>query len=147
MKVEVQPISWIGKNHLIIFDIKGDERGSLVAIEGALSVPFEIRRVYYIFGTQPGVVRGCHAHSNLQQVAICVRGSCRFMLDDGSTRWSVTLDRPDQGLVIDPMVWHEMSNFSADCVLTVLASEHYDDADYIRDFDVFMARARQYVAI
>jgi dTDP-4-dehydrorhamnose 3,5-epimerase-like enzyme len=129
----------VSEPQLLEFEIKGDERGSLVALEAQRSVPFEIKRVYYIFGTQPDVVRGCHAHRDLQQVCICVSGSCKFMLDDGLSRHEVLLDRPDRGLLIGSMIWREMSEFSADCVLMVLANSPYDEADYIRDFSVFLS--------
>lgn len=115
----------------------GDERGSLVALEGEKTVPFNIKRVYYIFGTHQGVARGFHAHLNLQQVAICVTGRCRMVLDDGTSREEAWLDSPTKGLVIGNFVWREMHDFSPDCVLLVLASEHYDENDYIRDYSAF----------
>jgi len=118
----------------------GDERGSLVALEGEKTVPFEIKRVYYIFGTQQGVARGFHAHRNLQQVAVCVTGRCRMVLDDGARREEAWLDSPTKGLVIGNSIWREMHDFSPDCVLLVLASEHYDEIDYIRDYDEFTRR-------
>ena len=120
------------------FPSLGDERGSLVALEGAKTVPFEIKRVYYIFGTQPGVARGFHAHRKLRQVAVCVTGKCRMVLDDGEKREEAWLDSPNKGLVINEMVWREMHDFSSDCVLLVLASEHYDESDYIRLYSNFV---------
>lgn len=116
----------------------GDKRGSLVALEAEKTVPFEIKRVYYIFDTQQGVARGFHAHSNLKQVAVCVTGKCRLILDDGKNREEVWLDSPTKGILIGDLVWREMHDFSEDCVLLVLASEHYDEADYIRDYDEFI---------
>ncbi|UXD87943.1 sugar 3,4-ketoisomerase [Thalassolituus hydrocarboniclasticus] len=115
----------------------GDERGSLVAIEANKHIPFEVKRVYYIFATQPGVSRGFHAHKNLQQLAVCVAGKCRMLLDDGIDKESVWLDSPTKGLLIGNNVWREMHDFSDDCVLLVLASEHYDESDYIRDYSDF----------
>jgi len=115
----------------------GDVRGSLVAIEANRHIPFEVKRVYYIFGTQPGVSRGFHAHKNLQQLAVCVSGKCRMLLDDGINKESVWLDSPTKGLMIGNNVWREMHEFSDDCVLLVLASEHYDESDYIRDYSEF----------
>jgi dTDP-4-dehydrorhamnose 3,5-epimerase-like enzyme len=117
----------------------GDDRGSLVALEGGKTVPFAIERVYYLFGTGRGVSRGHHAHRKLQQVAVCVTGHCRMSLDNGVQREEVLLDSPTRGLVIRSMVWREMCDFSPDCVLLVLASEHYDESDYIRDYGRFMA--------
>lgn len=116
----------------------GDDRGSLVALEGSKTVPFEIKRVYYIFGTQQGVARGFHAHHKLQQVAVCVTGKCRMILDDGINREEAWLDSPTKGLVIGDLTWREMHDFSPDCVLLVLASEHYDENDYIRDYADFL---------
>jgi dTDP-4-dehydrorhamnose 3,5-epimerase-like enzyme len=123
------------------FAIKGDARGSLVALEGGQDLPFEIRRVYYIFGTKPGVVRGRHAHRALRQVLICVSGSCTISLDDGRAKSDISLSAPDVGLYIGPGIWREMSDFSPDAVLLVLASEHYDEGDYIRDYDAFLEYA------
>ena len=120
------------------FPALGDERGSLVALEAEKTVPFKIKRVYYIFGTQIEASRGFHAHHNLQQVAICVTGKCRMVLDVGAQRHEAWLDSPTKGLIVGDLVWREMHNFSHDCVLLVLASEHYDENDYIRDYDEFL---------
>ena len=124
--------------NIINFKSLGDERGSLVALEGGKSVPFDIKRVYYIFGTREGVSRGFHAHRNLKQVAICVAGSCRFILDDGKFREEILLEKSSVGLLIEGLTWREMYDFSPDCVLMVLASEYYDEADYIRDYRTFL---------
>ena len=121
----------------------GDERGGLIAIESHKSIPFQIKRLYYIFGTQSGVSRGFHAHYNLKQIAVCVKGSCRMILDDGQHREEVWLDTPNKGLLIGDLVWREMHDFSDDCVLLVLASEHYDEADYIRDYDEFITEVNK----
>lgn len=128
---------------LINFPSLGDERGSLVAIEANKSVPFEIKRVYYIYGTKAGVSRGYHAHKELKQVAVCVSGKCCMILDDGSNKEEVWLDSPTKGLLIEEMVWHEMHDFSPDCVLLVLASDHYDEEDYIRDYREFLRVAKR----
>jgi dTDP-4-dehydrorhamnose 3,5-epimerase-like enzyme len=116
----------------------GDERGSLVSIEMRKHIPFDVQRVYYIFATKDGVARGFHAHKKLKQLAICVSGKCRIMLDDGMEKQSVWLDSPFKGLIITDMVWREMHDFSDDCVLLVLANEHYDESDYIRNYDDFI---------
>ncbi len=119
--------------------IIGDERGALVSLEQLSElIPFDIKRVYYIFGTQENVRRGFHAHRNLQQVAFCVSGSCRILLDDGMEKQEVLLDHPANGLFIEQMIWHEMYDFSSDCVLLVIASELYDESDYIRNYDHFL---------
>ena len=119
--------------------VRSDERGNLVAIEGGREVPFDIARVYYLYGTAAGVERGFHAHKRLRQMAIAVSGSCTMMLDDGTTRTDVRLDHPAVGVMIEPMVWHEMRDFSDDCVLLVLADAAYDEGDYIREYDQFVA--------
>ena len=123
----------------IEFDIKGDERGKLIALEQFKNIPFEIKRVYYIFDLKNNISRGFHAHKNLQQVAICIRGSCKFLLDNGKEKVKdIILDSPNKGLFIDKMIWREMYDFSEDCVLLVLASDYYDESDYIRDYQEFI---------
>ena len=126
------------KYELITFPVKGDYTGSLVAVEGGIDIPFDIKRVYYIWGTQHDQVRGRHAHRKLEQVIICVSGWCDFILDDGKTRDTVHLSAGSQGLYLKHNIWREFTNFSSDCVILVLASEHYDEADYIRDYDTFL---------
>lgn len=120
------------------FKCLGDDRGSLVSLETLSNIPFEVKRIYYIFNTKDGVARGFHAHRALKQVAIAVKGSCRFVIDNGFARESVILNSPTKGLLIDSCVWREMHEFSSDCVLMVLASEHYDESDYIRNYDTFL---------
>ena len=127
---------------LVELAVKGDDRGSLVAIEGRHDVPFDIARVYYVFDTRAGIARGFHAHLDLQQLAICVSGSCVMVLDDGRERVDVPLASPSVGLLIGPMIWREMRDFSPDCVLIVLASARYEESDYIRDYGEFFATAR-----
>lgn len=123
----------------------GDDRGSLVALEEGKNIPFQVRRVYYMFKTKHGVRRGFHAHKTLKQVAIAVRGSCRFVLDDGRERVEVMLDNPAQGLLIESFMWREMYDFSEDCVLMVLADQLYDESDYIRDYSQFTEAANNHV--
>ena len=123
---------------LINFQTLGDNRGSLIAIEEGYNAPFDIKRVYYIFDTKKGVERGFHAHINLKQIAVAVKGSCIFVIDDGIKREELQLNSPNQGLLIEGLIWREMKDFSEDCVLVVLASEHYDESDYIRDYDAFL---------
>jgi dTDP-4-dehydrorhamnose 3,5-epimerase-like enzyme len=125
----------------IDFQPLGDKRGHLVALEANKPIPFEIKRVYYLFDTREGVARGFHAHKNLKQVAVCVKGSCRFVLDNGRVKESIVLDKATTGLLIEGLVWREMHDFSPDCVLLVMASEHYDEADYIRDYQQFLEEA------
>lgn len=120
------------------FNIHGDDRGQLVAVEEGNDIPFKVRRVYYLYDTVEGVRRGYHAHKNLQQILICVHGSCKILLDDGETKEVVELNRPEEGLYIANNIWREMFDFSSDAVLLVLASELYDEADYIRDYSDFI---------
>lgn len=127
---------------LIDFPSLGDDRGSLVALEVHKNVPFDVKRVYYIFGTEAGISRGFHAHRALQQLAVCITGRCRIVLNDGKRREEVWLASPTQGLLIGDLVWREIHDFSSDCVLLVLASELYDEADYIRNFNEFENMAK-----
>ena len=129
---------------LIPLQRHGDERGSLVSLEDQKNVPFTIRRVYYLYGTQEGVRRGFHAHQKLTQLVIAVCGSCRFLLDDGREQVELLLDNPAQGLLVEPMIWHEMYDFSEDCVLMVLADAHYDEKDYIRNYEEFSQVVQEY---
>jgi dTDP-4-dehydrorhamnose 3,5-epimerase-like enzyme len=126
------------KYKLLNFDVKGDDRGSLVALEENKNVSFNVKRVYYIYGTKEGVVRGKHAHYRVEQLAVCVSGSCDFVLDDGKNRVTIHLNRQDQGLYIGTMLWHEFMNFSPECVVMVLASDYYNESDYIRNYDKFL---------
>ena len=117
----------------------GDPRGRLVALEALTEVvPFAIKRIFYIFDTTPGTVRGKHAHYKNRQLLVCTSGACTIECEmpDG-TKTEHLLDWPDRGLLIEGLVWHNMKEFSKDAVLLVLASEHYDEADYIRDYDEF----------
>ncbi|MEY8241646.1 MAG: FdtA/QdtA family cupin domain-containing protein [Cycloclasticus sp.] len=118
---------------------RGDDRGGLAVIEGGKTIPFDIKRTYYIYDTKQGVSRGFHAHRDLKQIAFCVSGSCEILLDDGKSKESVLLDDPLKALRIDEMVWHEMHDFSEDCVLLVLASDFYDECDYIRNYEEFIS--------
>ncbi|EMN1412087.1 WxcM-like domain-containing protein [Enterobacter cloacae] len=131
------------KIDFIPLQVHGDERGALVSLERENNIPFDIRRVYYIFDTKEGVTRGFHAHRKLKQVAIAVKGSCRFILDDGTERISIVLDNPTQGLLIDSFIWREMTDFTEDCVLMVIADMEYEESDYIRDYSAFKNLAQQ----
>lgn len=115
----------------------GDSRGDLVSLESLKNIPFTIERVYYLVGTRKGESRGFHAHRELKQVLICLAGSFRMLLDDGINKSEVVLNAFNEGVVVDPMIWHEMHDFSEDCVLLVIASQHYSESDYIRNYDDF----------
>lgn len=120
------------------FQQHGDERGQLVALEEFKDIPFEIKRVYYMYDTKEGVHRGFHAHKSLEQILICIHGSCKILLDNGKEKKVVSLEKPYEGLYISNDMWREMFDFSKDAVLLVLASNYYDEEDYIRDYDVFL---------
>ncbi|MFG1525557.1 FdtA/QdtA family cupin domain-containing protein [Halobacteriovorax sp. RZ-3] len=125
-------------NQMVEFHNIVDSRGKLVSLESGINVPFEIKRVYYIYDVDTSLKRGFHAHKNLKQVAVCVSGSCTLTLDNGKTKEDYLLDNPSKGLLIGSNIWREMGDFSPDCVLMVLASELYDEDDYIRDYDEFL---------
>ena len=121
------------------FSFHGDERGKLIALETlSAQLPFEVKRMYFIYDTTPGTVRGRHAHRQLKQVLVCVSGACTIECEmpDGA-KAEYRLDWPDKGLLIEGLVWRNMRDFSKDAVLLVLASEHYDESDYIRDYGEF----------
>jgi dTDP-4-dehydrorhamnose 3,5-epimerase-like enzyme len=122
---------------IINFDIKGDEKGSLISLEENKNIPFDVKRVYYIFDTKNGVRRGFHAHKNLKQILISISGSCKILLDNGADKQEILLDKPNQGLLVGSMIWREMFDFSPNCVLLVLANDCYDENDYIRDYQDF----------
>ena len=128
------------ENSNMKFQVIGDERGSLISLEAMKNIPFNIKRVYYIFGVDPKLPRGYHAHKELQQVLVCVSGSCKVILDDGNVKSEYMLDKPDKGLFVGKMFWREMHDFSEDCILMVLASEYYEEEDYIRDYEEFIKK-------
>ncbi|KAA8705840.1 MULTISPECIES: sugar 3,4-ketoisomerase [Pseudomonas] len=127
-----------------ILDIesRGDERGQLIALENNKNIPFAIKRVYYLTQTREDVARGFHAHKELMQVAVCISGRCLMKLDDGVNQEEVWLDSPVKAILIRKMIWREMHHFSPDCVLLVLASELYDEQDYIRSYSDFKLLAK-----
>jgi dTDP-4-dehydrorhamnose 3,5-epimerase-like enzyme len=122
---------------LINFKTIVDERGNLCFAETAKEIPFEIKRIYWLYGLNEKP-RGFHAHKNLMQVAICIAGSCTILLDDGKKKEEVLLSKANQGLVIGKMIWHEMHSFSKDAILLLLASDYYIEDDYIRNYDEFV---------
>ncbi len=121
-----------------VFQPHGDERGQLVALEEFKDIPFKIKRVYYMYDTGEGVRRGFHAHKQLEQILICIHGSCKILLDNGTEKKVVPLEKPYEGLYVSNDMWREMFDFSPDAVLLVLASELYDESDYIRNYDEFV---------
>ncbi|MBT0759226.1 sugar 3,4-ketoisomerase [Campylobacter lari] len=123
---------------ILNFSAITDKRGSLIALENLKDIPFEVKRIYYIFDTKPEFPRGAHAHTNLEQVLIMMDGSCEIMLSNGKISQSIILNRPDIGLYIGKNIWREMKNFSYGAKLLVLASEFYDEKEYIRNYDEFL---------
>jgi len=125
--------------HMLEFPQHGDERGHLVVIEGTQDIPFPIRRVFYMYGSDPDVMRGYHANRKTEFVLINVSGRSKVKARDGlGNEVTFSLNRPHTGIYIPRMVWKEMYDFSADSVLLVLASEHFDPVEYIRSYDDFV---------
>lgn len=126
-------------NDCKIIDIRrfSDTRGYLSVVENGLDIPFDIKRIYYLYMV-PEVARGAHAHKELQQLLIATSGSVDITLDDGVDKKTFHLDKPWKGLLVVPGLWRDLDNFSGGTVLMCLASEKYDAADYIRDYDEFL---------
>ena len=120
------------------FKVLGDHRGKLIALEENSEIPFNFKRVFYIYGTQENISRGEHSHYQTQQLLICVSGSCKVTLNDGKKKTTYTLNTPEIGLLQDKLIWGTMHDFTKDCVLMVLADSCYDEADYIRDYTKFL---------
>lgn len=123
---------------ILNFQQHGDERGMLVALEESKEIPFSVKRVYYMYGTTKNGRRGYHAHKKLEQILVCVQGSCTIHIDDGNDVEEIILNKPYEGLYIANNIWREMYKFSKDAVLLVLASELYDENDYIRDYQKYI---------
>lgn len=121
---------------LLNFQQNGDTRGQMVVVEGLQHVPFEIKRIFYSYGTEQNAVRGKHSNHKSEFVMVCVAGSCKILVKDGKgNEEEYCLDKPNVGLYLPKLVWKEMYDFSKDCVLLVMSSEHYDSEEYIRDFE------------
>lgn len=130
---------------IINFSEYGDERGNLVVAEGdGMDVPFTIRRVFYMYGSDPKIVRGQHANRKTEFVLINVSGTSRVKVDNGFETEVIELNKPRMGLYLKTMLWKDMYDFSPDSVLLVLASEHYDGEEYIRDYEEFLKEVKQH---
>ncbi|EAH6014333.1 WxcM-like domain-containing protein [Campylobacter coli] len=123
---------------ILNFNVKSDSRGSLIALENLKEIPFEVKRIYYIYDTKPDFPRGAHAHKELEQVLIMMDGSCELVLNDGKDIKNIILNRPDMGIFIGKNMWREMKNFSYGAKLLVLASDFYNEKEYIRNYDEFL---------
>lgn len=129
----------MNKVQMLEFPQHGDERGHLVIVEGGQDIPFEIKRTFYIYGSDKDVVRGQHANRKTEFVLINVAGKSKIRVKDGEGNEAIyCLNRPHTGVYLPTMVWKDMYDFSEDSVLLVLASEHYDSDEYIRDYDMFV---------
>lgn len=122
---------------IIKFRVNRDNYGNLVPIENSVDIPFAIKRIYYIFDVKHNIRRGFHAHKKLTQVLICVRGSVNILVKTPLEEKTILLNNPEKGLLIGPMIWREMFDFSNDAVLVVLASDFYKPSDYIRDYEKY----------
>jgi dTDP-4-dehydrorhamnose 3,5-epimerase-like enzyme len=122
---------------LITFDKNHQIKGNLTAVSNNKEVPFAIKRIYYLYDVPGGLSRGAHAHKELQQLVIALSGSFDITLDDGNAKRTFQLSKPNMGLLIPSGLWRELNNFSSGSICMVLASELYDEHDYIRDYDKF----------
>ncbi len=123
------------------FDIitdRSSNRGSLVALEEKINIPFELKRIFYIYNLNSFTSRGAHAHKISNQILISIHGSCEVLLDNGKESKSILLNKPNQGILQENMIWGEMYNFSKDCILMVLSDTYYDASDYITDYNEFL---------
>lgn len=128
---------------LIKFKKISSVSGNITPIEAERDIPFKIRRIYYIYGVDEDIIRGYHAHRNLHQVLICVNGSVKIKVKTFSKEEIIELKEPSEGLYIGPMIWREMFDFSKEAVLVVLASDYYNESDYIRDYSDYVTQAQK----
>ena len=124
------------------FNVLGDHRGQLIALESNRHIPFDVKRIFYIYGTLKNVKRGNHAHFITKQLLVVVNGSCKVTLDNGRKKETFIINEPNLGLFQDSLIWGTMHDFSNDCVLLVLADRYYKKSDYITDFDEFLEQVK-----
>lgn len=134
--------SLLGQCRLLDLPKVADHRGNLTFVEGGDHIPFDIARVYYLYDVPGGAERGGHAHRDLHQLIVAMSGSFDVVLDDGLEKRRFHLNRSYQGLLVVPMLWRELDNFSSGSVCMVLASNKYDEADYYRDYDAYLTDRR-----
>lgn len=123
---------------VIDFEVHPDERGKLTAVSEMKEIPFEIKRIYYTWDMPKEAIRGGHAHKVLDEVMICLHGSCDFVLDDGKEKITITLDRPNKGLYVSAHLWRHFTNFSPDCVVILIASDYFHPEDHVKDYNEFL---------
>lgn len=137
----------INVNNCRYIDLKQvvDEKDGVLSIaESKREIPFEIKRIYYIYGlTSPKALRGLHAHKALEQILFCINGSFKLMVDDGLNKQYFYLADPNRGIYVGPELWHTMFEFSKNCIILVLSSDYYDEMDYIRNYVAFLAHIRR----
>lgn len=121
----------------IRFNERNNDTGKLTFLEAKKDIPFDIKRVYYVYDVARDERRGFHAHKELEQYLICIHGTCKILLDNGAEKENVLLDNPSEGLYVGAKMWHEMYDFSEGALLLVLASEYYNEKDYIRNYNEF----------
>ena len=129
----------IDRVYNITFKINADHRGSLVAVEGKNNLNFAINRVFYMYGSDPGAIRGRHANRDSTMCFMCIKGSCKILVDNGKDKETFFLDNPAKGLICEPMTWKELFDFSLDCILMVICDTNYDVGEYITNYDDFKA--------
>jgi hypothetical protein len=128
--------------HIVELPRIPDPRGNLTYVEPPTHVPFAVRRVYWIYDVPGGALRGGHAYRELKELIVALSGSFDVAISDGTNRWTFTMNRSYLGLYVPPMTWRELQSFSTNAVCLILASAHYDEADYIREYDAFLAERR-----
>lgn len=122
---------------LLSFNQLGDSRGNLIALEGMKNIPFEIKRIFYIYETDQNIIRGQHANKKSEFVLINLAGNCKVKIDDGKNKETITLNKASEGIYIDKMVWKDMYDFSKDSILLVLSNQPYDSEEYVKNYIEF----------
>lgn len=128
---------------VIDFEVHPDERGKLTALSSNREIPFEIKRIYYTWDMPHEAIRGGHAHRDLDEVVVCLHGSCDFVLDNGKETLTIHLDQPNRGLYIPAHLWRDFRNFSSDCVVILIASDYFHPEDHIKDYNEFLELVKE----
>ncbi|HBE03893.1 MAG: fatty-acid oxidation protein subunit alpha [Spirochaetes bacterium GWF1_41_5] len=139
-----EPLLVKNSGYVFLKKVCDQNDGTLIIAEAQKDIPFDLKRVYYINNLKNFIsVRGCHAHKTLRQVIFCIAGSFTLTLDDGATRQKILMNHDNAGIILGQMLWHEMSEFASGTVLLVFASDYYDEADYIRNYEEFTEICRK----